>query len=82
MLIQQRKTTMNRKPDSASWIQNKILLGMTFPEYIKSNFTVPNAIAAIILIVSIPVMIYRFHIRTRSVNKPFRYESMGNLDRY
>jgi len=33
---------------------------MTFPEYIKSNFTISNAIAALILIVSIPVMIYRF----------------------
>ena len=60
MLISQRKATMNRKADSTSWIREKIFLGMTFPEYIKSNFTISNAIAAVILIVAIPVMIYRF----------------------
>jgi len=51
---------MERNRDSASWIQNKLFLGMTFPEYMKSNLTVPNAVAAVILIVAIPVMVYRF----------------------
>jgi Ni/Fe-hydrogenase subunit HybB-like protein len=59
MLILQRKKTMNRKPDSPSWIREKILLGMTFPEYVKANLTLPNAVAAVILAVAIPVMVYR-----------------------
>lgn len=51
---------MERKPDSSSsWIRNKLFLGMTFQEYIKSNLTLSNGIAAIILIIAIPVMIYR-----------------------
>ena len=58
--LKKRKVAMKRKPDAASWVQNRLLLGMSFPQYIKSNFTVPNAIAAIILIIAIPVMIYRF----------------------
>ena len=33
---------------------------MTFPEYIKSNLTLPNAVAAVILIIALPVMVYRF----------------------
>ncbi len=40
-------------------IREKIFLGMTFPEYLKSNLTTGNGIAAIILLISIPVMIYR-----------------------
>jgi Ni/Fe-hydrogenase subunit HybB-like protein len=60
MLIVQREKTMNRKPDSTSWIRDKILLGMTFPEYMKANLTLPNAVAAVILAVAIPVMVYRF----------------------
>jgi Ni/Fe-hydrogenase subunit HybB-like protein len=52
---------MDRRPDmTTSWIQEKIFLGMSFKNYIKSNLTIPNAIAALILSVSIPVMIYRF----------------------
>ena len=42
-----------------SWFKDKILLGMSPKEYIKSNLTIPNLIAALILCVSIPVMIYR-----------------------
>jgi Ni/Fe-hydrogenase subunit HybB-like protein len=51
---------MKRNPDSMSWIRDKLFLGMTFPEYIRSNFTISNAIAAVILIVAVPVMAYRF----------------------
>jgi len=60
MFILQRKATMKRNPEAASWVREKLFLGMTFQEYIKSNLTVSNAIAAVILIVAIPVMIYRF----------------------
>ncbi len=59
MPIVNRKTTMNKKPDSPSWIREKIFLGMTLPEYAKANLTLPNAVAAVILAVAIPVMIYR-----------------------
>jgi Ni/Fe-hydrogenase subunit HybB-like protein len=55
-----RKGKMKRNPDSISWVREKIFLGMTFPEYVKSNLTVANAIAAVILAISVPVMIYRF----------------------
>ena len=50
---------MERKPDS-SWVRDKLFLGMSFQEYLKSNMTPGNGIAAIILVVAIPVMIYRF----------------------
>jgi len=51
---------MGRSPDpSSSWFREKIFLGMTFPEYLKSNLTISNGIAALILAVAIPVMIYR-----------------------
>lgn len=50
---------MGRKPDS-SWLRDRLFLGMSFQEYLKANLTPGNAIAAIILIVAIPVMIYRF----------------------
>jgi len=52
---------VERKPDSSlSWIHDKLFLGMTFRDYLKSNLTLSNGIAALILVVAIPVMIYRF----------------------
>lgn len=51
---------MDRRPDSLSWVEEKLFLGMTFREYLKSNLTLNNGIAALILIVAIPVMGYRF----------------------
>lgn len=51
---------MERKTNfGSSWVREKIFLGMTFPEYLKSNLTISNGIAAAILIIAIPVMIYR-----------------------
>jgi Ni/Fe-hydrogenase subunit HybB-like protein len=50
---------MERKPES-SWLRDKLFLGMSFQEYLKANLNPGNGIAAIILIVAIPVMIYRF----------------------
>ena len=49
---------MERKPDR-SFVRDKVFLGMTFSEYVKSNLTISNGIAAAILAVAIPVMIYR-----------------------
>ncbi len=51
---------MQRNTDSTTWVRDKLFLGMTFPEYVKSNLTLPNAVAAVILAISVPVMIYRF----------------------
>ncbi len=42
-----------------TWVQDKLFLGMTFKDYVKSNFTPFNAVVAAILIVGIPVIIYR-----------------------
>jgi Ni/Fe-hydrogenase subunit HybB-like protein len=51
---------MERQADRASsWIREKLFLGMSFREYLKSNMTIANGIAAIILAVAIPVMVYR-----------------------
>jgi Ni/Fe-hydrogenase subunit HybB-like protein len=51
---------MERQADRASsWIREKVFLGMSFREYLKSNMTIANGIAAIILAVAIPVMVYR-----------------------
>lgn len=52
---------MKKKPDSKStWIHDTLFLGMTFRDYLKSNLTLSNGIAALILAIAIPVMIYRF----------------------
>jgi Ni/Fe-hydrogenase subunit HybB-like protein len=44
------------KPD---WVRDKLFLGMTFKEYVKSNLTAFNGVAAFILAIGIPVIIYR-----------------------
>ncbi|MFZ6016366.1 MAG: NrfD/PsrC family molybdoenzyme membrane anchor subunit [Nitrospirota bacterium] len=42
------------------WVRNKLFLGMTFRQYLRSSLTLSNGIAALILIITIPVMVYRF----------------------
>jgi Ni/Fe-hydrogenase subunit HybB-like protein len=42
-----------------TWVQEKLFLGMTFKDYLRSNLTPFNAVAAIILSVGIPVIMYR-----------------------
>lgn len=42
-----------------SWVQEKLLLGMDLKDYLKSNLTPFNGVMAVILLVGIPVMIYR-----------------------
>ena len=41
------------------WVRKNLFLGMTFKDYVKSHITPFNIIAAIILIVGLPVMAYR-----------------------
>jgi Ni/Fe-hydrogenase subunit HybB-like protein len=53
-------TTFDRGFDVRSWITDKILMGMTFRDYVKSLLTLGNAIYALILIVGVPIIIYRF----------------------
>jgi Ni/Fe-hydrogenase subunit HybB-like protein len=43
-----------------TFFREKILMGMTWREYVKSNLTIPNAIAAVILAVGVPLLIARF----------------------
>ena len=42
-----------------SWIREKLLLGMSWQEYFKSNLTPFNAVMAVILCIGVPVMVYR-----------------------
>lgn len=44
----------------SSWFRKKIFLDLSLKDYIKANMTISNGIAFIILLISIPVMIYRF----------------------
>lgn len=42
------------------FIREKILLGMTLPQYLKSLLTPTNAIAAVILAIGLPILVIRF----------------------
>jgi Ni/Fe-hydrogenase subunit HybB-like protein len=42
-----------------TWVQDKLFLGMTFKDYVRSNFTPFNAVVAVILAIGIPVIMYR-----------------------
>jgi Ni/Fe-hydrogenase subunit HybB-like protein len=45
---------------SGSWVQENILLGMSFREYLRSLWTPFNVVCAAILAVGIPVLVMRF----------------------
>src|SRR5512137_2621201 len=45
---------------SSSWVQERILLGMTFREYLKSLWTPFNVVCCAILAVGLPLLVYRF----------------------
>jgi len=52
----------NEKPQSFnSWFMNKLLMGMTWPEYMQSLITPFNVIAALILCVGLPLLVLRFY---------------------
>jgi len=44
----------------SSFLRDKVLLGMSWSEYLRSLLTPANAVAAIILAVGIPLLAYRF----------------------
>jgi Ni/Fe-hydrogenase subunit HybB-like protein len=50
-------------PDrSGGWIQERILLGMTLKEYLKSLWTPFNIVCAAIIAVGLPVIFFRFYL--------------------
>lgn len=54
--------TDKEKPQSFySWFMNKLLMGMTWPDYIQSLITPFNVVAAIILSVGLPLLALRFY---------------------
>jgi Ni/Fe-hydrogenase subunit HybB-like protein len=52
-------TTFDRF-DTRSFVTNKVFLGMTLKEYVRSLLTPGNAVVALILLVGIPAIVYRF----------------------
>lgn len=42
-----------------TWVRQNLFLGMNFRDYVKSNLTPFNYVAAIILVIGLPVMAYR-----------------------
>ena len=53
------ETVAIRADMKPTWMQEKLFLGMTFKDYMRSNLTPFNAVVALILAVGIPVIIYR-----------------------
>ncbi len=53
-------TTVDRGFGARAFITEKFFMGMSIPEYLKSLLTIGNAIYALILIVGVPIVIYRF----------------------
>ena len=47
---------------AGSWVQERILLGMTFRQYVKSLWTPFNVVCAAILAVGLPVLFIRFYL--------------------
>ena len=47
---------------AGSWVQERILLGMTFRQYLKSLWTPFNVVCAAILAVGLPVLFIRFYL--------------------
>ncbi|HWR58694.1 MAG TPA: NrfD/PsrC family molybdoenzyme membrane anchor subunit [Thermodesulfovibrionales bacterium] len=53
-------TTVARTADFRSWFMDKLLMGMTWPEYIRSLITPFNIVAGLILAVGLPLIAKRF----------------------
>ncbi len=52
--------TLDRSRNFRSWLMDKLLMGMSWPEYMRSLVTPFNIVAAIILIVGLPIIALRF----------------------
>ncbi len=55
------KTSEAKPQNFRSWFMNKLLIGMTWPDYIQSLVTPFNIVVAIILIVGLPLLVLRFY---------------------
>ncbi len=55
------KSSETREENFRSWFMNKLLMGMSWPEYMQSLITPFNIVAALILSVGIPVLVLRFY---------------------
>src|SRR5512140_2866739 len=53
-------TTFGRGFDARSWITEKIFLGMSLGDYLRSLLTPANAVVAFILLIGVPAIVYRF----------------------
>jgi Ni/Fe-hydrogenase subunit HybB-like protein len=53
-------TTMDRGFDARSFITEKLFMGMSLRDYLKSLLTPGNAVFALILTVGVPIVVYRF----------------------
>ncbi|MGE5892944.1 MAG: NrfD/PsrC family molybdoenzyme membrane anchor subunit [bacterium] len=52
--------TIERADNFRSWFMDKLLMGMSWPEYIRKSLTPFNIVAAIILSIGIPLLVLRF----------------------
>ncbi len=50
-----------RQDNFRSWFMDKLLMGMTWPDYIRSLMTPFNVVAALILSVGLPIIVLRFY---------------------
>ena len=73
--------TFDRGFDARSFITEKFFMGMSIREYLKSLLTPGNAIFALILIVGVPIVIYRFAFGIGAVEQPHPGQPVGHLDR-
>lgn len=55
------KTTEARPDNFRSWFMNKLLMGMSWPEYLQSLITPFNIAAAVILSIGLPILALRFY---------------------
>ncbi|OGL64703.1 MAG: hypothetical protein A3I72_14700 [Candidatus Tectomicrobia bacterium RIFCSPLOWO2_02_FULL_70_19] len=53
-------TTAERRPVVPSWPREKLLMGLSLREYLRSLATPFNAVAGLILLIGLPVIAYRF----------------------
>jgi Ni/Fe-hydrogenase subunit HybB-like protein len=53
-------TTLDTGFAARAWITEKIFMGMSLGDYLKSLLTTANAVFALILIVGVPMIVYRF----------------------
>ncbi len=54
--------TMAKTENFRSWFMDKLLMGMTWPEYMRALITPFNVVAAIILAVGLPLIALRFYV--------------------